>query len=126
MERWRPLDPTIGATLLALQTSIFNLSEVLHPALASLLVESTSSCATDLGGRLVCETDTYPFWAVALTLAGVSFYALGWLTGAFPAYTDIKDKGWFVGSGDKPLIGNLAILFCLGLMTLGVVGSALV
>lgn len=107
------LQPLLGATLLALQTSIFNLSEVLHPALAHLLVESSS---TD-------TYDAYPSWGITLTTTGAFFYIAAYSLGAYPAYTTVKDKGWEEAKTAHP--SNLWLIGLIGLLGCGVITESL-
>lgn len=98
------LQPNIASSLLALQASMFNIAEFVHPAIATNSVWMLSSDSFD----------AYPLVAAIGTVVGVGFFVLCWNRVA--EYANTKHRDW--EPKPRTLRANLALFVTLGSVVL--------
>eukprot|EP00413_Alexandrium_margalefii_P044503 CAMPEP_0204582736 /NCGR_PEP_ID=MMETSP0661-20131031/45384_1 /ASSEMBLY_ACC=CAM_ASM_000606 /TAXON_ID=109239 /ORGANISM="Alexandrium margalefi, Strain AMGDE01CS-322" /LENGTH=273 /DNA_ID=CAMNT_0051592037 /DNA_START=26 /DNA_END=845 /DNA_ORIENTATION=- len=85
------LCPSLVATLVTLQASMFNFADFFHSWLAPALVDGFSRCSS-ADGHFACARDAYPPVALLLTALGCVYLATQWRR--IHSYQDVKDAGW--------------------------------
>lgn len=106
------LQPTISASLIALQTSLFNLAEVIHPMFAFYIVDKFSICSP-----IKCERDVYPYVAIFLTCSAGMFFVFFW--DRVVDYSNILHIGW--GKNNHSFRSNKLIFIFVILVSISMI-----